>query len=187
MTTPNTDKTAAVETTAAKTTPAAGTTVAAKTSGATRTKRASSGYSAAATSTRPQASIANVQHLAERAILIPVGASLVVRDDIVSTVRGFATRYVTRTGIERELRRYERRGSVTRNRFERSLRRRRNRLERELRQRRNRMERAVRQNRRRVERDVRTVRKDLGKRSDIVSARVERLVSNAQELIGSIQ
>jgi hypothetical protein len=111
----------------------------------------------------------------------------VVRDDLASTVRGFATRYVTRSGLERELRRYERRGGAARHRFERNLRRRRNRIERELRQRRNRMERAVRQNRRRVEREVRTVRKDLGKRSDMVTARVEKLVSDAQELIGSIQ
>ena len=196
MTTPSTDKTTAGGTTgAARTTTAAETTAATGatgstgapgTTGAAGAKRASSGYSAAATSTRPQASVSHVQHLAERAFLIPVGASLVVRDDFVSTVRGFATRYVTRAGIERELRRYERRGSITRNRFERSLRRRRSRIERELRERQNRMERAVRQNRRRVEREVRTVRKDLGKRSDIVSARVEKLVSNAQELIGSI-
>ena len=168
-------------------TPNADTTTGARTTRATATKRASSGYSAAATSTRPHATVATVQHLAERAILIPVGAGLSVRDDLVSTVRGFATRYVTRAGLGRELKRYERRGGVARNRLERGMRRRRNRLERELRQRRNRMERAVRQNRRRVEREVRTVRKDLGKRSDIVTARVEKLVSNAQELIGSIQ
>jgi hypothetical protein len=149
-------------------------------------KRAALGYSAA-TSTGAHASVSSVQHLAERALLIPVGASLVVRDDLVSTVRGFATRYVTRAGLEREFKRYERRGGVARSRLERSLRRRRNRIERELRQRRSRMERSVRQNRRRVEREVRTVRKDLGKRSDIVTARVEKLVSDAQELIGSIQ
>jgi hypothetical protein len=138
-------------------------------------------------STQPQTTVANVQHLAERVILIPVGASLIVRDDIVSTVKGFAARYVTRAGLGRELKRYERRGGVARNRLERNITRRRRRVERQLRTRRNRMERAVRQNRRRVEREVRTVRKDLGRRSDMVTARVEKLVSDAQELIGSIQ
>jgi hypothetical protein len=140
-----------------------------------------------ASSTRPQTAVRQVQHLAERAILIPVGAGLVVRDDIVSTVRGFATRYVTRAGLERELRRYEKRGGVVRTRLERRIRRRRKGIERELRTRRSRMERAVRQNRRRMEREVRIVRKDLSRRSDMVSARVEKLVSDAQELISSIQ
>jgi hypothetical protein len=143
--------------------------------------------SPATNTTRPETTVASVQDLAERVILIPVGASLIVRDDIVSTVRGFATRYVTRAGLERELKRYERRGGVARNRLERNIRRRRKGFERQLRSRRNRMERAVRQNRRRVEREVRTVRKDLGRRSDMVTARVEKLVSEAQELIGSIQ
>jgi len=141
--------------------------------------------SPAANSTRPESTVSNVQHLAERALLIPVGAGLVVRDDIVSSVRGFTTRYVTRAGLERELKRYERRGGVARNRLQRNIRRRRRRMERELSQRRNRMERAVRQNRRRMEREVRTVRKDLGKRSDMVTARVEKLVSDVQELIDS--
>jgi len=151
------------------------------------TRMTATGRSPATNTTRPQTTVASVQHPAERVMLIPVGASLVVRDDIVSTVKGFATRYVTRGGLERELKRYERRGGVARNRLERDIRRRRKGIERQVRTRRSRMERAVRQNRRRVEREVRTVRKDLGRRSDMVTARVERLVSEAQELIGSIQ
>ncbi len=125
----------------------------------------------AAASTPPQTAVQQVQQVAERAILVPVGASLVVRDDI----KGLATRYGTRAGLERELKRYEKRGNTARTR-----------VERRLRQRRNRIERAVKQNRRRVEREVGTVRSDLAKRSDVVGAQVERLVSTAQELIGSI-
>ena len=114
--------------------------------------------------------------LAERAVLVPVGASLLARDNLVSTVKGFATKYRTRAGLERELKRYERRGATARNRFERQVRKTRTRFERELRQRRTRVERTVKQNRRRLEREVRSVRKDLEKQSE-QSARVEKLVS----------
>jgi hypothetical protein len=129
--------------------------------------------------------VEQAQLIAERAVLVPVGASLLARDNLVSTVKGLATKYRTLNGLERELKRYERRGATARNRFERQIRRSRTRFERELRQRRSLVERTVRQNRRRVEREARSVRKDLGKRSGIVSSRVEQLVSDAQGLIGS--
>jgi biopolymer transport protein ExbB/TolQ len=105
-----------------------------------------------------------VQDIAERAVLVPVGASLLVRENIVSTLQGFTTRYGTRASLERELKRYERRGVTARNRFERQVRKSRTRVERELRQRRARVERTVRQNRRQLERQVRQVRRDLEKR-----------------------
>ena len=41
------------------------------------------------------------------------------------------------------------------------------------------------QNRRRLDREISSVRKDLEKQSGAVGARVERLVSNAQGIIGS--
>jgi hypothetical protein len=129
--------------------------------------------------------VEQVQVLAERAALVPVGASLLVRDNLVSTVKGLATKYRTRAGLERELKRYERRGATARNRFERQVRKARTRFDRQLRQRRSLVERTVKQNRRRVEREVRSVRKDLEKQSGIVGARVEKLVSDAQGLIGS--
>ncbi len=128
------------------------------------------------TSTQPKTRAEQVQHVAERVVLVPVGASLLVRENLVSTVKGFATKYRTRAGLEREIRRYERRGVTARNRFERQVRKTRTRFEREMRQRRNRVERTVKQNRRRVERDLRTVRKDTG-------ARFEKLVANAQDLL----
>ncbi len=127
----------------------------------------------------------HVQQVAEWAILVPVGAGLVVRDNIVSTVKGLATRYSSLDGIERELKRYERRGNTARTRLERQVRRRRSKFERELRQRRRKVERAVAQNRKRVEREVLSVRKDVSKRSDIVTGPLERIVSNAQDLLGS--
>jgi len=118
-------------------------------------------------------------------VLVPVGASLVARDNLVSTVKGFATKYRTRAGVERELKRYERRGVTARTRFERQVRKTRTRFERELRQRSRRVERTVKQNRRRFEREVRAVRKDFEKQSGIVTSRVERLVSDAQGRMSS--
>jgi hypothetical protein len=109
----------------------------------------------------------------------------VARDNLVSTVKGFATKYRTRAGFERELKRYERRGVTARNRFERQVRKTRTKFERELRQRRNRVERTVKQNRRRVEREVRSARRDLERQSGVVGARFEKLVANAQELLNS--
>ncbi len=116
--------------------------------------------------------------IAQRVVLVPVGASLLARENLVSTAKGLATKYTTRAGLERELKRYERRGATARNRVERQVRRTRTRFERDLRQRRTRVERTIKQNRRRVERDIRSVRRDTG-------ARFDKLVANAQEMLGS--
>jgi hypothetical protein len=133
----------------------------------TRKTAAKSRTASTTTSTQPKTPVEQAQELAERAVLVPVGASLLARDNLVSTVKGLATRYRTRASFERELKRYERRGVTARNRFERQVRRNRTRVERELRQRRTRVERTLKQNRRRVERDF------------------EKLVANAQELLNS--
>lgn len=138
------------------------------------------------TSTQPRTTVGKAQQLAERAVLVPVGAGLLARDNLVATVKGLAVKYQTRTGFERELKRYERRGVSARNRFERQVRRARTRFERQLRQRRSVVERTVRQNRRRFEREVRSVRKDLTRQSGLVGTRVEKLVSDAQALINQI-
>jgi hypothetical protein len=130
--------------------------------------------------------VTQVQQIAERVVLVPVGASLLAQENLVSSVKDLATRYGTRTSVERELKRYERRGASARNRFERQVRRTRTKFERELRQRRNRVEKTVKQNRRRVERDLRSVRRDLEKQSGVVTSRVEKLVAEAQDRLTSI-
>jgi hypothetical protein len=151
----------------------------------TRTAAGSRRPTRTTTSTQPKTRVEHAQVLAERAVLVPVGAGLLARDNVVSTVKGFASRYRTRNGFERELKRYERRGVTARNRFERQVRRARTRVDRELRQRRSLIERTMRQNRRRLDREITSVRRDLGKQSGAVGARVERLVANAQGLLGS--
>jgi hypothetical protein len=145
----------------------------------TRSTRATTASTQAHARTR----VGQVQEIAERAVLVPVGASLLARDNFVSTVKGIATKYRTRANLEREIKRYERRGASARNRFERQVRRTRTKFERELRQRRNRLEKGVKQSSRRVEREVRSVRRDLAKQP--LGAQVEKLVANAQELISS--
>jgi hypothetical protein len=137
------------------------------------------------TSTQPKTRAAQAQVLAERAVLVPMGAGLLAGEDLVSTVKGFAAKYRTRPAFERELKRYERRGATARNRFERQVRRARTRFERELRQRRSLVEKTMRQNRGRLNRELSSVRRDFEKQSGAVSARVDRLVSHAQGLIGS--
>lgn len=139
------------------------------------------------TSTQPKTRVNFVTELAERAVLVPVGAGLTLRDDIVSTVKGLATKYQTRAGLERELKRFEKRGVKARNRFERQLTRRRKRVEREMRHRRRGVERAVKQNRRRLEREVRQVRKDLEKQSGLIGARVGGITGRVEELVNHAQ
>jgi hypothetical protein len=140
----------------------------------------------ATSSTQPKTRTAQAQVLAERAVLVPVGAGLLARDNLVATVRDLSIRYRSRTGLERELKRYERRGATARNRVERQVRKTRTRVERELRQRRRGVERTFKTNRRRFEREVRSVRKDLEKQSGTLGSRVEKLVSDAQGRLISV-
>ena len=102
-----------------------------------------------------------VSVLAEKAVIVPIGASLIVRDDLTAALRKLQKKYTTSAGLEKELTRYEKRGARARNRFEKQ----------------------VRSQRTKFERDIKARRKDLGKRSGAVSARVEEFVSTAQGLI----
>ncbi|MGD1058421.1 MAG: hypothetical protein ABR992_13525 [Solirubrobacteraceae bacterium] len=80
---------------------------------------------------------------AERAVLIPVGAALIARERIVSTVSDTVSTYSSPTKTQAQLRKFERRGATARNRLEREVRKARVRVERELRQRRSKIESTV--------------------------------------------
>jgi hypothetical protein len=97
--------------------------------------------SAAGSATEAEAKVraSQVRAIAERTVYVPVGAGLLARDNLVSTVRGLASTIGDRTQMERELARYERRGASARNRFEREVRRTRTSFGREVRQRRSRV------------------------------------------------
>jgi hypothetical protein len=91
-----------------------------------------------------------VRQLAQRTVDVPVGAGLVARDTLVSTVQGLAETLSQRARMERELERYERRGARARNRFERRLTSTRRDVEREMRQRRSHVTRLVNDAQRRI-------------------------------------
>jgi hypothetical protein len=107
----------------------------------------------------------------ERAVLIPVGAALIARDRVVSTVSDTISSYGSTTKAQAQLRRFERRGSTARNRLEREVRKARVRFERELRQHRNDLEKTV---------------STLEERRDAVAKNVTELPNRVQERILSI-
>jgi prefoldin subunit 5 len=107
----------------------------------------------------------------ERAVLIPVGAALIARDRVVSTVNDAISSYGSTTKAQAQLRRFERRGSTARNRLEREVRKARVRVERELRQRR---------------RDLEQTVNTLEERRDAVAKNVTELPNRVQERILSI-
>jgi hypothetical protein len=109
--------------------------------------------------------VSHVTELAERAAMLPVGAGLTLRDDLVSTAKGLATKYHARADLERELERFEKRGASARNG----------------------VERAVTRNRRHLEREVQQVRKNLDRRSGLVSARVGGITARVEELVSNAQ
>jgi hypothetical protein len=108
---------------------------------------------------------------AERAVLIPVGAALIVRDRVVSSVNDTLSIYSSTSKAQAQLRRFERRGATARNRLEREVRKARVRVERELRQRRREIEKTV---------------GDLDERRDAVAKNSTELANRVQERILSL-
>jgi hypothetical protein len=82
-------------------------------------------------STRPATRAARAQQIAERAVLIPVGAALEARDRVADTVGELVTTTRSRTALEKQLKRFERRGGSARTQLEREVRHTRTRLERQ--------------------------------------------------------
>ncbi len=130
----------------AQTTPASG----AKTRRATAPKSASrakstakrttaTGSNASAKSSTQAVKNDTLGSYAERAVLIPVGAALIARERVVSTIDS----YSSPSKANAQLRKFERRGNTARSRVEREIRKTRVRVEREVRQTRGRVEREV--------------------------------------------
>jgi hypothetical protein len=135
---------------------------------ARRKPRASAAKASARTSsTRPATRAERVQQLAERAVLIPVGAALEARDRVAGTVEELVTASRSRTALERQLKRFERRGGSARTQ-----------LEREVRRTRTRIERQTHSARRGFERQRTQARKDLDANVETLTNRVEKTVQN---------
>ncbi len=89
-------------------------------------RRSASAKRAAATREINQRTpVQQAQAVAERAVLIPVGAALSATDRVTETVADLAKTYGTRARaqkrIERDVKRFERRGTTARNRVERDV------------------------------------------------------------------
>jgi hypothetical protein len=117
---------------------------------------------------------------AERAVLIPVGAALIARDRVVTTVSDTLSSYATPSKAQAQIRKFERRGTTARNR-----------LEREVRKTRTRVEREVRQRRRDLEARRGSVTKNLSKQVEQTQTQIENAVRTRLEegadLAGRIQ
>ena len=122
---------------------------------------------ATSSSTRPATRAARAQQLAERAVLIPVGAALEARDRVAGTVEGIVTTTRSRRALERQLKRFERRGGRARTR-----------LEREVRRTRTQLERRTRTARRGFERQGAQARRNLDANVEGLTTRVEKVVQN---------
>jgi hypothetical protein len=115
---------------------------------------------------------------AERAVLIPVGAALIARDRVVSSVSDTISSYSSPSKAQAQLRRFERRGVTARNRLEREIRKTRVRVERELRQRRREIEGTV--------GDLEARRDAVAKNGGDLANRVPELANRVQERILSL-
>jgi DNA anti-recombination protein RmuC len=121
--------------------------------------------------------VTQVAGVAESAVLIPVGAALETTDRVVGAIRPWTRRESAErelSRVRRNTRRFERRGSVARNRTLRQVRKQRNRVVRELRKRRsqltrlarvrrNQANRSIKQNSRRVQTGLRRQRREVRK------------------------
>jgi hypothetical protein len=112
--------------------------------------------------------------LAEKAVLIPVGATLIARDRMMSTLEDIRKTYSTKTKAEQELRRFERRGSSALKHVERDAKKTRTRVERELKQRRARLEKELKM----IEKELKA--NPVVKNAELVTARVENAVQSGR-------
>jgi hypothetical protein len=115
---------------------------------------------------------------AERAVLIPVGAALIARERVASTVSDTISVYSSTAKTQAQLRRFERRGITARKRLEREVRKARVRVERELRQRRREIESTV--------NDLEKRRGSFTRNSSDLANRVPEIADRVQERILSL-
>src|SRR5581483_2337985 len=113
---------------------------------------------------------------AERAVLIPVGAALIARERVVTSVSDTVSAYSSPTKAQAQLRKFERRGVTARKRLEREVRKTRVRVERELRQR-----------RKEIESTVNGTFNDLDARRDAIAKNGTDLTNRVPELANQVQ
>lgn len=110
-----------------------------------------------------KSTVSKAAEYAEKAVFVPVGATLVARDVVMETVDELRAKYNTRTKAENQLRRFERRGSTAVKGIERDAKKTRTRVEREL---------------RKMRKDIRSA--PVVKNAELVTARVENAVQTGR-------
>ncbi len=164
-----------------KTTAAKRTTSARRTAAKPAAKSATAKVSSASNGQRTPA------EFVERAVLIPVGAALIARDRVVSSVNDVVTTYTTPSKAQSQLKKFERRGTTARKGLEREVRKTRTRVERQLRQRRRGLEQTV----TRLDRHRGSAVKDLSAQVEQASAQFENVVQtrikSGSELASKLQ
>ena len=121
-----------------------------------------------------KSTVSKAAEYAEKAVYVPVGATLVARDVVKETVGELRSKYNTRTKAENQLRRFERRGSTAFKGIERDAKKTRTRVERELRESRARLESEI----KKVSSDIRKA--PVVKNAELVTARVENAVQTGR-------
>jgi hypothetical protein len=135
-----------------------------RTTAATKTREAATAEARAAKATAQE-----TRHIAERAALTYVGATLEARDRVVGTVTDLVDRYGSVNAAEKELGRFERRGNTPAPRWSASCA-----------SRRRTVERLVRRNRNRVEHESEMAQRKAGRRPNVVTQQID-IVSNRVE------
>lgn len=121
-----------------------------------------------------QTPVERVQDYAEKAVVIPVGAALIARDRVVSTVDDLTTRYgsvdALRKEISADVKKAEKRGTTARTKAEREVKKTRTKVERELRTRRT-----------KAEKEFRGLRRDIEARTDLFGSTVDNVVATVNK------
>jgi hypothetical protein len=125
--------------------------------------------------------VEQVQVYAEKAVLIPVGAALIARDRITSTVDGLNAKYGSKEAAQKQfdaivkelsadLKKAEKRGATVRTKAEREIKKNRTKVEREIRTRRT-----------KAEKDLKAFRKDIEPRIELVTSTVDNVVVTGRQ------
>ena len=150
-----------------------------RTTAAQRNVRAAASQRVAAETKQAESVLTQVGGVAESALLVPVGAALEVRDRVVGAIHPWTSRpsaVKELNRVRRDVRRFERRGTVARNRVLRELRKRRNVANRVVRKRRNEAARFLRLQRNSTQRTIKTNGKHAQARTARFRSELEKAV-----------
>ena len=150
-----------------------------RTTAAQRTVVAAASQRASAEKKQAESIVTQVTGVAESAVLVPVGAALEVRDRVVGAIQPWTSRPSAErelNRVRRDVRRFERRGTVARNRVVRELRKTRNSATRVVRKRRNEARRFLRLRRNGAQRSLKQNGKHAQARADRLRTELEKTV-----------